>query len=466
MPARPGPMGPEPQRFALPAPDERPLTDRVPAGRPDAGARPRAHATEHARPETAPERAGPVEERDAGPRAAGLPDRAAKAADTPALRGGCETEAGHDGEDQQAADTATILAAAAPPPLPSTQPETSVAADADLNGATGRKDAAAGEASPTADSPIGAVSAEGIAVGGGDRVGPVQHEAAHGMPASVAAKGAEPDAIPPPHPAMASLSSPDTMSAQPAAPAAGDGGVRPAARAAESGTDASIDRGPAPEARDGAQGDARLDDARLGDPKPGEARPVDGKGPDPLAALKPAADAVAPRLDLERQPGSAGGLRESDRAPADAMRVALPEPAGRPLPPSAVPVEIGLRALQGLKEFQIRLDPAELGRVEIRLSIDEDGTVTARVVVDRVETLNLLQRDAKTLERAFEQAGLKSADGGIDMTLRDPGQHNRDRGREAWDGEGAFSTRGPDAKPDIDPVIRRVLHRGALDLTI
>jgi flagellar hook-length control protein FliK len=131
-----------------------------------------------------------------------------------------------------------------------------------------------------------------------------------------------------------------------------------------------------------------------------------------------------------------------------------------------VPVEIGLRALQGLKEFQIRLDPAELGRVEIRLSIDEDSTVTAKVVVDRVDTLNLLQRDARTLERAFEQAGLKSADGGIDMTLRDPGQQHRERGREAWDGDGAFATRSPASNAEIDPVIRRVLHRGALDLSI
>jgi flagellar hook-length control protein FliK len=56
----------------------------------------------------------------------------------------------------------------------------------------------------------------------------------------------------------------------------------------------------------------------------------------------------------------------------------------------------------------------------VRLEIADDGAVQARLVVDRVETLALLQRDARTLESAFEQAGLKPSEGGIDLTLRDP----------------------------------------------
>jgi flagellar hook-length control protein FliK len=78
-----------------------------------------------------------------------------------------------------------------------------------------------------------------------------------------------------------------------------------------------------------------------------------------------------------------------------------------------------MRALGGAKRFDIRLDPAELGRVDVNLSISDKGEVSARLVVDRVETLHLLQRDARTLERAFEQAGLKPSDSGVDITLRD-----------------------------------------------
>ncbi|TAJ31797.1 flagellar hook-length control protein FliK [Bosea sp. (in: a-proteobacteria)] len=90
-----------------------------------------------------------------------------------------------------------------------------------------------------------------------------------------------------------------------------------------------------------------------------------------------------------------------------------------PTPLHLVPIEIGMRALAGAKSFDIRLDPAELGRVDVNLSISDKGEVRARLVVDRVETLHLLQRDARTLERAFEQAGLKPSDSGVDITLRD-----------------------------------------------
>ncbi|KPH80194.1 flagellar hook-length control protein FliK [Bosea vaviloviae] len=94
--------------------------------------------------------------------------------------------------------------------------------------------------------------------------------------------------------------------------------------------------------------------------------------------------------------------------------------ASPPTPLHVLPIEIGLRALAGARQFDIRLDPGELGRVDVNLSISDTGEVTARLVVDRVETLHLLQRDARTLERAFEQAGLKPSDAGVDITLRDP----------------------------------------------
>ncbi|ODT51493.1 MAG: hypothetical protein ABS59_09930 [Methylobacterium sp. SCN 67-24] len=107
----------------------------------------------------------------------------------------------------------------------------------------------------------------------------------------------------------------------------------------------------------------------------------------------------------------------------------------RPTPLHVVPVEIGARALAGSKRFDIRLDPAELGRVDVRLEISDDGSVSAKLTVDRVETLQLLQRDARTLERAFEQAGLKASEGGVEMSLRDsPDQSSR---QHRQDEEGA-----------------------------
>ena len=77
------------------------------------------------------------------------------------------------------------------------------------------------------------------------------------------------------------------------------------------------------------------------------------------------------------------------------------------------------RAQAGSSQFDIRLDPPELGRVDVRLDIDSSGQVTSHVVVDRADTLQLLQSQQPQLQHALEQAGLKTADNGLQFSLRD-----------------------------------------------
>ena len=88
-----------------------------------------------------------------------------------------------------------------------------------------------------------------------------------------------------------------------------------------------------------------------------------------------------------------------------------------------------MRVLEGAQQFTVRMHPEELGRVEVKIGVDEDGKVTAQLVVDKVETLAMLQRDARTLERAFDQAGLKTSEGSLQFTL------NTGTGQQqAWSG--------------------------------
>jgi flagellar hook-length control protein FliK len=96
-----------------------------------------------------------------------------------------------------------------------------------------------------------------------------------------------------------------------------------------------------------------------------------------------------------------------------------PAPAAVPIPLSAVGVEIASKATSGKKEFEIRLDPPELGRIEVRLNVDRDGNVTSRLIADRQDTLDLLKRDSSGLERALQDAGLKTSDNGMQFSLRD-----------------------------------------------
>jgi flagellar hook-length control protein FliK len=91
---------------------------------------------------------------------------------------------------------------------------------------------------------------------------------------------------------------------------------------------------------------------------------------------------------------------------------------GVPLTSAAIAVEIAARVKEGSRQFDIRLDPPELGRIDVRLDVDKSGGVSTRLTVDRPETLQLLQNDARGLERALQSAGLKTEDGSLQFSLR------------------------------------------------
>lgn len=198
-----------------------------------------------------------------------------------------------------------------------------------------------------------------------------------------------------------------------------------------------------------------------------------------LDALQQAAAPFDLSTLLQQAPGKAGHERllqpfDPNAAPGSAPGAPGQGTAsGQPTPIHVVPIEIGLRAMSGARQFDIRLDPDELGRVDVNLSISDKGEVSARLVVDRVETLHLLQRDARTLERAFEQAGLKPSDGGVDITLRDPSDQSAFRQNRQQD-EAPQRPRQPggadlaeDAPLSIDPAPqRRLIRLGGVDLSI
>ena len=91
------------------------------------------------------------------------------------------------------------------------------------------------------------------------------------------------------------------------------------------------------------------------------------------------------------------------------------------VPVSGIAVEIASKALTGKNRFEIRLDPPELGRIHVRLDIDRSGEISSHLVADRSDTLDLLRRDAPSLERALQDAGLKTSNNGLQFSLRDHG---------------------------------------------
>jgi flagellar hook-length control protein FliK len=103
------------------------------------------------------------------------------------------------------------------------------------------------------------------------------------------------------------------------------------------------------------------------------------------------------------------------------VTVSAPQAAAetaRTVPLESLAVEIATRAKNGERRFDIRLDPPELGRIDVRLEIDHKGNTSTKLIVERAETLDMLQRDARGLEKALQSAGLKTDAGGLEFSLR------------------------------------------------
>lgn len=191
--------------------------------------------------------------------------------------------------------------------------------------------------------------------------------------------------------------------------------------------------------------------------------PVVGRSADSGPAFRPA--------DLAAAPGSgvagAGHVAPSGRlAPPDLSAQLVAAPAGNavqpPVPIASVPVEIGLRALDGASHFEIRLTPDDLGRIDVKLDIDTDGRVDASLVVDRPETLAFLQRERGQLERVFEQAGLKPGEAGVNVSLRDGGGDGSAGRSGQGSGEGGGSR--PQSYQPADPDDRPAPHLASVPL--
>ena len=97
-----------------------------------------------------------------------------------------------------------------------------------------------------------------------------------------------------------------------------------------------------------------------------------------------------------------GMLQRTDAPlPSTAAREAPAPPPARQLAPVVVSLALG----RGDEALTISLDPGELGRVEVSIGQGKEAG-QVRIVAERPETLALLQRDQRDLDRALNQAGL------------------------------------------------------------
>jgi flagellar hook-length control protein FliK len=84
-----------------------------------------------------------------------------------------------------------------------------------------------------------------------------------------------------------------------------------------------------------------------------------------------------------------------------------PQPSTAAPAAQLAPVLVSMaRGPDGAPRMTIRLDPPELGHVQIRIDRPVEAPAHVEITVEKAETLNLLLRDQPQLQRALDQAGV------------------------------------------------------------
>jgi flagellar hook-length control protein FliK len=161
-------------------------------------------------------------------------------------------------------------------------------------------------------------------------------------------------------------------------------------------------------------------------PAPPPQPPQQPQPPAPAASVPDAVPVAAAAMPLQAA---------NNAAAAGSIHLSAPSPGAAP-DIDGLAVAIAARSQSGAKQFAIRLDPPELGQVEVRLSIDAGGKAQAHMTADRPETLNLLQKDSGTLTQALRDAGLDVSHDGLNFSLRSQSGGQGQNGRDGDSGPG------------------------------
>jgi flagellar hook-length control protein FliK len=139
------------------------------------------------------------------------------------------------------------------------------------------------------------------------------------------------------------------------------------------------------------------------------------------------------------------GLNIASVAPT-APQTTVPQPHSTNAPPPSAytphttrsdlleQVHVGIKqaAFEGVDRITIQLQPMELGRVDVQIEVGHEGRTHISFAADKPETLDQLQRDARILERALQEAGVKADAGSMEFNLR------QGQGQAALQGDSQF----------------------------
>ncbi|MEL7738872.1 flagellar hook-length control protein FliK [Citromicrobium bathyomarinum] len=228
-----------------------------------------------------------------------------------------------------------------------------------------------------------------------------------------------------------------------------DSNIPVSARDARQAPDAAAPRSTAAQASD--NGSTR-DFAQLVKDNGADAAAPASEGADGTADMLTQArlDPAKPALDTVKHAGSAPGTVS-----------ARPGEIGRELG-----VEIARHTRDGRDSLTIRLDPAEMGEIHIRLQFDDKGTMRAHVTAESAAALDMLRRDSGDLVRALGDAGVRTDGQSFQFEARSQGRGDQQGQQNRPETPSGANTAQSETEGDdgAQPARAKRLGSGSLDL--
>jgi flagellar hook-length control protein FliK len=196
--------------------------------------------------------------------------------------------------------------------------------------------------------------------------------------------------------------------------------------------------------------------------QPATANPV----PPPLAVAdatdrgaKSTSDAPAqtPETQSASNGADAASLNVLATAPTLAQAAVQTPGSGDAATGSAIVAQIAAQVTKTVDgkstRFDISLDPAGLGRVNVKVEIGAQGQVTAQLSFDNAHSAEAAKSQASQLQQALEQAGFNIAQGGLSFDVSGQGAGFAGQNTSSQQQQAATPLQTPDPTPAVASAI-------------
>lgn len=171
-------------------------------------------------------------------------------------------------------------------------------------------------------------------------------------------------------------------------------------------------------------------------------------------ALLATPDAASPNAAITRPVGSPADIARTTTSPHS-----QPTTTAKAVEQIAVQIKNGVNS--GADKIHVRLQPAALGRVDIQIEVGHDQRVQAVIVVEKAETLEVLERDARHLHRMLEDAGFRTGSDSLTFRQQAAPDDQKSDGRSP-----GMTDADEPSEQTTDAAVRLSPHDGLLDVEV